>query len=212
MDNVGGFLPSFACFTLPHRPSIPRFTASARVYSLLFRSHCFTTTTTTTPAPTSSGAAHIVSGDVFISRSSDILSAVPYLFSQQRVGPPSPRSSASAAGLPVGVDPRVTPPSPITTYEQPPRLPVAVAAVPTVDAATHSSLMFHCMAVDSPIMSTQALMALGWDFGFLGSQQRGELRVPGLRTSIPLTRGARGAYEVLLVQDPRMGGVLLPGD
>jgi hypothetical protein len=91
--------------------------------------------------------------------------------------------------------PHATPPSP--GYS-------AYAGVPTVDAATHSSLTFHCMAVECSIMSTRALTALGWDIRFLGSQQRDELRVPGIRNSILLTKWARGAYELPLVQDPRM--------
>ncbi len=73
-----------------------------------------------------------------------------------------------------------------------------------MSAATHSGLTFHCVADVESIISARSLTGLGWDIRFLGSQGTGELYVPGIRGCIPLPRGPKGEYLLMLVQDPRM--------
>ncbi len=78
------------------------------------------------------------------------------------------------------------------------------ATTAEVSAATHSSLTFHCVADVETIISARSLTGLRWDIRFLGSQGTGELYVPGIRGCIPLSRGPKGEYLLMLVQDPRM--------
>ncbi len=74
------------------------------------------------------------------------------------------------------------------------------------------TLTFHCVADVESILSARSLTGLGWGIRFLGSQGTGELYVPGIRGCMPLPRGPKGEYMLLLVvQDPRLPRGERPG-